>query len=61
MTGESVSLYWTISWRIFAPLIMIGLFSSSIVKSFRILPIYFAYDKKTVGFLFFICFNFPRH
>ncbi|VDN60682.1 unnamed protein product [Dracunculus medinensis] len=30
MTGESVSLYWTISWRIFAPLIMIGLFSSSI-------------------------------
>ncbi|VDO17733.1 unnamed protein product, partial [Brugia timori] len=47
MTGETISCYWTITWRFISPVLMLILFFASIIKSFIDLPRYSVYNSVT--------------
>ncbi|VDK43714.1 unnamed protein product [Anisakis simplex] len=46
MTDQSVSKFWTITWRFISPVFMFVLFFASLAQSFKKLPTYFAYNKE---------------
>lgn len=52
MTGEKVGLYWQVTWRFVAPLMMFVLFFASLVISLMDQPKYHAYKAATVSLFF---------
>lgn len=52
MTGDSVGRYWTFTWRFISPLIMLIIFTCSVIKSVTSIPKYLAYDLETVCFFY---------